>query len=323
MRAICFFWLAIFGHFAFGQCNPDIESDLLARWDLNGNTFDSSGNGHHGNNSFAKLATDRCNYSGGCFSFFGSGQYITVPDSPALRLGNTDFTISAWVFKWDTITNSNYSIIAKRVFSGQQGFHFFVEGGSLKTGFAVSGNDDPTCYGTQPIIPGNWHHLSVTYTKADSCVRFYLDGFLNGVSYHMPPPNPNSGSVLRIGNDTWLAGTYGFNGKIDDIRLYKRALDSCSIESLIVDGNPCSLTSVSPKTRGTPTNLLYPNPATHSLVLKGMSCRKIVIRTVDGRVAGTLHGNQEWQIDWLAPGMYFAEIETLEKQIHRQSFIKN
>ena len=242
--SVFFILILLLASFSAGaQCNQDIVTGMVARWDCNGNAIDSSGNGHNGLLSFAPATTNRCSAAQSALSFFGSGQYFTVPDASDLRLGSSDFTISAWVLKWDTVANPNYSIVAKRVFSGQQGYHYYLDANTLRQAFAVSGNADPVAFASTPVSTGSWHNLAITYTRADSTVRFYLDGLPDGKKGSMPPPNQLSTSVLRVGNDTWLSGTYGFNGIIDDIRIFSRALDSCSIESLITDDNPCSLTS--------------------------------------------------------------------------------
>src|SRR5688572_9121695 len=82
----------------------DIDNNILARYDFAGNANDISGNNHNGTASNATLTTDRFANTDHAYAFNGSNSAITVPDQPALRLNNTDFTISAWVFQNTPVT---------------------------------------------------------------------------------------------------------------------------------------------------------------------------------------------------------------------------
>ena len=62
------------------------EPNLIGHWKLNGDCRDHSGQGHHANNHGVDLETGR---------FSGQGAYLEVPDTPALRFGTGDFTMTA------------------------------------------------------------------------------------------------------------------------------------------------------------------------------------------------------------------------------------
>src|SRR5687767_1906209 len=64
--------------------------DLIGHWRLEGDARDASGFGHHGENRGAELTSQGARFNG------RSGS-IEIPDSPALRLGAADFTITARV----------------------------------------------------------------------------------------------------------------------------------------------------------------------------------------------------------------------------------
>jgi|SRR6185436_1590588 len=279
-KTVLFIMIALNSFTSFSQCSPDITTGLIAKWNFGGNAADSSGNGHNGTVHNAQLTTDRCGNPNSAYSFFGTNQYIDVPDAPSLRLNNIDYTISAWVNKWDTIINNAYSIIAKRVANNQTGYHFYINGGTATAGcpsvymlFSGGGASDPGCIVDSVIVLDSWQHIVVTYTLSTSTVRFYIDDVLRGMTDSMPTPNGNVSPTLRIGNDTWVLGPYGFNGKIDDIKIYNRVLDSCDIDSLhrtlcaVTPPQPCSTTGIN-ENNANGFLKIYPNPSNGNFIVK-------------------------------------------------------
>lgn len=96
----------------------------------------------------------------------------------------------------------------------------------------------------QPFV-GDWVHL--TCIRSDSFLDLYIDGKLNthivkytGYDNTTGGNKPYYGSTLK----TWIgardnrAGEY-FDGKIDDIRLYDRAITSCEVMELYLEKHPC------------------------------------------------------------------------------------
>jgi len=112
-----------------------------------------------------------------------------------------------------------------------------------------------------------WHNVTVVYTLTTQELKFYIDGVLDNTTtgvdnnYNpiggMPSPNANCTSVMRFGQDT-KNNSYWLNGKLDDIKIYNRALTDCDVDSIFNEPNPLStgvteLNSSSIK--------IYPNPA--------------------------------------------------------------
>jgi Concanavalin A-like lectin/glucanases superfamily len=75
-----------------------------------------------------------------------------------------------------------------------------------------------------------WSHIAVTYTTAagGSTLRFYVNGSLvktiNGANQNILAAN----QPLRIGNSN-ASVSEGFNGLIDEVRVYNRALSAAEI----------------------------------------------------------------------------------------------
>ena len=216
---------------------------LMGYWkfdDGSGSTAaDSSGNSHAATlvNGISWVTGE----VGGAISANGTNQYATIP---AINLSSTStVTVAFWA-------NRTYSTTVESVMlenstnynNSTTGFGFFP--------------DDTQCKGIQAAVHGNvgysvncyhqpssgvWHHLTIIYDKTQAGTQqtaLYIDGVLQTpTSNYSTAKNTNSfGS-----NATYLfsrAGSQYFNGgKIDDLRVYSRALTASEIQQLYQSGS--------------------------------------------------------------------------------------
>lgn len=242
------------------QCVPDISSNLIARWDLSNDAVDLSGNGHDGTLVGPPVSVDdRCGNPDEAFYFNGVGtnQYIWVPNSSDLNLSGTDYSISAWI-KSDTAA-SNGVILAKRNGYGlTNGWIFFVDPNE-KIGYAIAGgNGGFQLRSIVPIDTLKWHHLVLSYKSNSDSITLYVDNVVDTVMANVPSPTATP-SQLRIGNDP-QGQTYEFSGRIDDIRLYHRALTACDVDSLYY--TLCDLTAgIESQSPAGSLLSVFPNPS--------------------------------------------------------------
>ncbi|MCP4119753.1 MAG: hypothetical protein GY737_31010 [Desulfobacteraceae bacterium] len=220
----------------------DISDGLVAYYPFDGDAKDKSGNKNNGTVHGAILTEDRFGNANSAYYFDGIDDYITVLDSLDLRLNNTDFTLSAWIY--ETNRNSSYqdAILVKRGYGNQNGWFWSIRG-SLdyelddigKAHYHVSGGYDPSAKSTQKIVLNSWTHLLVKYRCDDQTINIYINGVLDNTVYSIPSPNPTNASKLMIGADSHVNETdrkYHFHGKIDDIAIYNRALSEEEISFL-------------------------------------------------------------------------------------------
>ena len=80
---------------------------------------------------------------------------------------------------------------------------------------------------------GQWHHVAATYDG--KAVRSYIDGVEKGHPVKTPGPLKKSTWDLCIGNSVVEYGTgefLAFDGLIDEVRIYNRALSAAEIKAL-------------------------------------------------------------------------------------------
>jgi Concanavalin A-like lectin/glucanases superfamily/Ig-like domain CHU_C associated/PKD domain/CHU_C Type IX secretion signal domain len=220
----------------------DLTNGLVACYSFSGNANDGSGNNNNGTANGPVLVDDRFGTAQSAYQFNGFSNFISVP-SNAFR--NNNYSYAAWV---------NPSVIPQL---GDVGNIISIgDGGgqhqalNLANVYATSGyvgwnaggfnNGFPgTTSATSGIIPtvNQWYHL--VSTRDDNFIKLYLNGVLvasagtNGTT-----PYYGSPTFLNIGARS--SGGQQFNGTIDDVAFYSRALSDQEVLKLYTVGVPCA-----------------------------------------------------------------------------------
>lgn len=163
--------------------------------------------------------------------------YLSVPHSPAVDLGTTDFTVNAWLRPED-LSNLNrwfskhYWDSAKK----QATNLIFDFGGTASYKFNFTYSRDKTTYRARsksPILVANqWQMLTCVIARADSTMRIYRNGEL---VEKLPFSDDISKVDMSVPGDLVLgAHTYNpaFIGSMDEVRIYKRALEPGQVRQL-------------------------------------------------------------------------------------------
>jgi len=180
---------------------------------------DASGNGNTGTVSGATWTTAGRN--GGALSFDGASDYVTVAGSASLGLA-TAATVEAWVYP--TASSGWRAIVAKERNRG--GFPYGLETNAGVPDGYVKTSSKRAAAATTALAASTWTHLALTYDGA--AVRLYVNGALAG-SRSASGSIASSSDPLRIGGDvTWAEW---FQGRIDDVRVYSRALSAAEVQT--------------------------------------------------------------------------------------------
>lgn len=205
----------------------DSNSPLKGSWHLDegsGTTaYDRSGNGNNGTLYNSPTWVD--GKFGKALSFDGSNDYV---ETPIVSNTLTDFTMEAWVKA--SIVPGDRRIVMGSGWS----YHDWYIGINLgsSTGaparkwlFWVAGNSQ-IAYLAAPdeIVAGEWYYLVATYQGTTG--KFYINGNYIGSFTFTRTTDTNP---FRIGRSN--SGEY-FNGLVDEVRVYNRALTSEEISDL-------------------------------------------------------------------------------------------
>jgi hypothetical protein len=227
--------------------HADLNSGLVAYYPFSGNANDISGHANNPSYLSSDLVADR--YANAFHAMdFDINKYIEIPPSASLVFSN-QMTISAWVnlrtFNGSDSSRQN-SIVSTVNYTGWGGgFDFVIIGSGTNAANGLIALEGDFSSGTEPgggpphgigyaYISGTnvWKHIVVVYSN--QIQAFWIDGIP-----HSPASSTAFGNIgnanhpLRIGrrsgappNNNW------FLGRIDDVRIYNRALTAGEISQL-------------------------------------------------------------------------------------------
>jgi hypothetical protein len=213
------------------------NNGLVAYYPFNGNTNDESGNGRNGTKVSAISATDRFGNSNSAYQFdgyTGTDRYIYS------NIGSHNIiSFSVW-FKQPYPTTWYPTIFSfgtgNRLEAGFSGNHptwiALNIVGRFHAAADLGGGWASEVSSTSTFIDNTWHHAVVMFVPNDS-LYVYIDNNLKLSTPHSP--NNPTDDLLYIGKSL-VEGkeprTSRFNGSIDDIRIYDRALTQSEVTLL-------------------------------------------------------------------------------------------
>ena len=199
-------------------------ADAISWFAAEGNAKDLLG---ANDGSFTGTAAYAPGKVGQAFSFAGSS-FVSVPaNSGSLNLTGSAVTIEGWI----NPTATAGAVYFGKTQSGANDYLLLLDAGQLTAIIKAGGSekivrgftDYPT--NSMPLIPtpGQWTHLALTYDGA--LIKLYA----NGVQVGQDTKTGNlagSASPFNIGGRT---GSLFFNGQIDEVDVYSRALGQSEI----------------------------------------------------------------------------------------------
>ena len=196
---------------------------LIAWYPFDGNASDMSGNGNDGTVYGASSVEDRSSHESQALDFNGSNNHVELPSNVSSSL-TKDLTISMWVHSSEFGPGSQFLFL--RPTSGNSE--------SVKLGISPEGiiefriNDDPL-NADVGVTEGLWQHIVITFDGGMQ--KIYLDGpKVASRSKIASLDSTTEPSYIAVDKDSNL--NQFFNGSIDDIRIYDRALSAEEIELL-------------------------------------------------------------------------------------------
>jgi hypothetical protein len=207
----------------------NLQQGLVGYWPFCGNANDESGNGNDGTVNGATLTEDRFGNAGSAYNFDGMDDIISVPFQTTQM--DENYSISTWIqpsdysspypqILWSNSNNgaSNEYSFRMQLDSISQSLMYWMEIGASNTGQIISSD-------SQQIAEGNNYHIAIT-TNAESTL-LYINNNLVQTTQRIS---------LSTLSDSIFIGHYGdffgYNGVIDDIGIWNRALTPEEVQEL-------------------------------------------------------------------------------------------
>lgn len=229
--------------YLFGRGIETAEpSNLVSLYRAEDNANDAVGGNHATAMGATTYAAGRI---GKAFDFdASSGTRVEIPDAASLRPQNlsltawvkarsaganvTPFEVGPIVISKDLATDRISYVMTGPGSTGRFSFQIGLEGGASPVGFSA-----------QSFGFGSFHHLALTWDGSN--LRGYVDGNLETELAVGPATIEYSSAPVSIGGHSNVnGGVRGFDGQIDEVGIYDRALSAAEIAALFHAGTGSS-----------------------------------------------------------------------------------
>jgi len=180
---------------------------------------DASGQGNLGTISNATRITN--GHSGNALSFNGTNAWVSVNDSAALDL-STSMTLEAWVYP-TSLTTGGKTVFSKEK-SGGAVYNLYANEDANVPLSSFNDGSYRVISGPSQLPANQWAHLVSTYDGQYQ--RIYVNGVEVAKRAQTGLIQQSTGALRIGGNSVW--GEY-FQGYIDEVRIYNRALTATEV----------------------------------------------------------------------------------------------
>lgn len=213
-----------------GQGNAARSDYMLAWWRSDegaGNMVSDNVGPYEGTLHGASWAQDAAPVRGGNSALaFGAGSYVEIPDAKTFGLGDWA-TLTAWICPSALPSGGSGDehawIFGKYDEEGSPILALALMSGS-RIGFGVRTEETPAmsyAIATVPMEIGVWHHVAGVYHSP--LLMLYVDGVLAGWT-RLSGSIVQSPGPSRIGSSESGSEWHGFQGKVDEVRIYQAPL---------------------------------------------------------------------------------------------------
>ena len=193
---------------------------LVAYYTFENNTEDSSGNGHHGTiNGGPTYVQSQAGY-GMAIQLDGVDDYVDCGNSSSFDI-TEEITLSAWVNTGDAGNGEHNPFVGK----GDQSYAIKHDDGNSMEFFIYDDDWQTLDSSVDDSFNGEWHHVAGTYDGTQ--LRLYVDGGLADSADYIGSIATTTYSV-NIGRNSQNTDRL-YEGAIDDVRIYNRALSAGEI----------------------------------------------------------------------------------------------
>jgi len=165
--------------------------------------------------------------SGTALQFDGVDDYVDAGSASSLTLNNS-FTYEAW-FKPNDVTT--YQVFLALGLGGQPPTStgdVRVQAGNLDAYWHGSGGVYAGRQGTTTLVNGTWYHVAVVFVNG-SFPTVYLNGVSEGVTAGTAQSFTGTSWKAWVGKTLYADAAKNFNGTLDEIALYSKALNSAEV----------------------------------------------------------------------------------------------
>jgi len=224
------------------SCGPTCGPDPIAfyKFDNPGNFgLDDTGNGHQGVSGAAGVLPSECGFAAG-FLPDNNVHEFTIPHAADLDLTGPMTGMAMIRPRGQQSPDGNPSCTEGTIFAKGGNYWFQVEKNNDRLVFQNEGSGSDLAIGYYRFCLDRWTHVAFVRENDGRTIRFYVNGVqlpttTTLANFASPNADPVMVGNYGFGNDP---GACEFNGDIDEIRIYDRALSSDELMAAYLCGCP-------------------------------------------------------------------------------------
>jgi len=175
------------------------------------------------------------NGNGYALDFDGSSDHIDIPQNSTLDI-DTTFTIAFWVY-FTSQQATCYLINNYQGTGGQSGDSILIHSNSSGSGNTIEAhiddNSNPTSWATTTVLaPDVWYHVALVRNYGTDDAKVYINGELDSSQTDTASTSVTSDRDWCFGAKAEGVSSENFDGLLDDIRIYNRALSASEVKRL-------------------------------------------------------------------------------------------
>ena len=221
---------------------------LVGWWPFNGNANDQSGNGNNGTVNGASLTIDRFSNTNTAYIFDGINDFIQVNNASIFNLVN-GHSIAVWYKPNSTHLGVIIEKLNPTNGPGDGGPQLVLRSNQLVDFSIFHNNTGNFVYSNIPSTNQLWHHIVAAWNG--NLIRLYQNGLLID-SIPLSVTLNQCIEPMMIGKRSFQSDLH-FDGVIDDIGVWNRALTQQEITDLYNALNCANSTTITPQTNSLAT----------------------------------------------------------------------
>lgn len=338
------FYISLFGiSVASVKAQVNLNQGLVAYYPFNDNANDLSGNGFNGTlvNS-PVLSSDQIGRATSAYTFNGTTTYIKlgdILDSVFTKTPNATFSISGWAKtnSMSSIQGDNFIVAKSSGGTGPYQWYILHENDGKIAGLIDYSNINGTNYyelkSTTTIPVNTWFSFTLVYDGNEAIDTDRLKFYVNGISgVFSRKAGSGARTTLNTTQEITIGGTYlqsngnpvnVYDGSIDEIRIYNRALNAAEVDSLNTFTTVLR-TGLPNIANNNKAIVFYPNPSeSGTFYFENHSIKEISVFDISGRCCLAEHypDNNTIDLSRFGKGVYIVKSVDFSGTVHLSKLI--
>jgi hypothetical protein len=220
---------------------------------------------------------------GSALDFGGNGDHVIDNDAGAYMNGLSAFTVALWIKSGQIGTDSGFIIFENPVGQDKKNIRYDADGGGgdvnlLKYGVTTGADVRETDESPSNLQTTDWQHICVTWQSGSGTFPLGLNLYINGVLYtpeeddvdFVPGGVTSAYDRVMVGKGCKDEGANeGWDGLIDDVRIYDTVLTAEEIQQVMIGIPPGVASEPSPVDKATDIPVLSWTPGEFAPAVNG------------------------------------------------------